>query len=323
MIDRSGRNIDYLRISITDRCNLRCRYCMPESGVEPLAHDDILRLEEVLSLCESFTALGICKFKITGGEPLVRWNAVSFIKKLKAMPGVEQVTITTNGLELAQALPDFQQCHLDGINLSLDTLDAETFRQLTRRDGLDKALQALDLAAASNIPLKINCVPIQGVNDQELPHIAELAREKVQAVRFIELMPIGLAAQYQGIPADRIREQLAAVFGPLREDNGKIGNGPAHYYAIEGFKGKIGFIDALSHCFCQQCNRLRLTADGTLKLCLAHDNGVDLKTPLRAGASKEELQTIISEAVLNKPAHHAFSEHPEETEGKGMYRIGG
>ena len=184
MIDRYGRNIDYLRISITDRCNLRCRYCMPESGVEPLAHDDILRLEEVLSLCESFTALGICKFKITGGEPLVRWNAVSFIKKLKAMPGVEQVTITTNGLELAQALPDFQQCHLDGINLSLDTLDAETFRQLTRRDGLDKALQALDLAAASNIPLKINCVPIQGVNDQELPRIAELAREKVKAVRF-------------------------------------------------------------------------------------------------------------------------------------------
>lgn len=323
MIDSYGRNIDYLRISITDRCNLRCRYCMPEAGVEPLAHTDILRLEEVLSLCESFTALGICKFKITGGEPLVRWNAVPFIKQLKAMPGVEQVTITTNGLELAQALPELQQCGLDGINLSLDTLDEATYRQLTRRDGLAKTLQALEMAIASGIPLKINCVPIKDVNDHELPRIAELAREQVRAVRFIELMPIGLAAQFQGIPADQIRAQLAAAFGPLKEDHTKMGNGPAHYYAIEGWRGKIGFIDALSHCFCQQCNRLRLTADGTLKLCLAHDNGVDLKTPLREGASQAELQAIISEAVINKPAHHAFSEHPEETEGNGMYRIGG
>lgn len=167
MIDRYGRNIDYLRISITDRCNLRCRYCMPESGVEPLAHDDILRLEEVLSLCESFTALGICKFKITGGEPLVRWNAVSFIKKLKAMPGVEQVTITTNGLELAQALPDFQQCHLDGINLSLDTLDAETFRQLTRRDGTGTRHAGFGLGSSQQYPLQDQLRADQGVNDQE------------------------------------------------------------------------------------------------------------------------------------------------------------
>ena len=253
----------------------------------------------------------------------MRWNAVPFIKQLKAMPGVEQVTITTNGLELAQALPELQQCGLDGINLSLDTLDAATYRRLTRRDGLAKTLQALEMAIASGIPLKINCVPIKDVNDHELPRIAELAREQVRAVRFIELMPIGLAAQFQGIPADQIRAQLAADFGPLKEDHTKMGNGPAHYYAIEGWRGKIGFIDALSHCFCQQCNRLRLTADGMLKLCLAHDNGVDLKTPLRDGASQAELQTIISQAVINKPAHHAFSEHPEETQGNGMYRIGG
>ena len=323
MRDGLGRNIDYLRISITDRCNLRCRYCMPERGVAPLPHQDILRLEEIISLCGVFASLGIVKFKITGGEPLVRWGAVPFITQLKQLPQVEQVTITTNGLELADALPAFQACHLDGINLSLDTLDDETFRQLTRRDGLEKVLKALDLTAASGIPLKINCVPLQGVNEQELPDIAALARQKVRAVRFIELIPIGLAGQYAGISAEQIKEQLAAAFGPLREDNTRLGNGPAHYYAIGGFSGKIGFIDAISHRFCEQCNRLRLTADGTLKLCLAHDNGVDLKTPLRNGATPDELRQIISDAVMSKPAHHSFSEHPEETETNNMYRIGG
>lgn len=323
MQDSYGRNIDYLRISVTDRCNLRCRYCMPESGVEPMRHEEILRLEEVLTLCRSFAALGIRKFKITGGEPLVRWNVVPFIEKLKALPGVEQVTLTTNGLELAAALPALQRCRLDGINLSLDTLQPEVFRRLTRRDGLEKALYALELAADSGIPLKINCVPIQGINEQELPQIAELARERVRAVRFIELMPIGLAGQFQAVPAEQIRERLTEAFGPLRPVNVQLGNGPAHYYAVDGWSGKIGFIEALSHCFCRQCNRLRLTADGMLKLCLAHDDGVDLKTPLRSGMSEQQLTEMIRRAVLAKPAHHAFSEHPEETEGNNMFRIGG
>ena len=199
----------------------------------------------------------------------------------------------------------------------------ELDEQLTRRDGLDKVLSALDAAAASGIPLKINCVPIEGVNDQELTDIAALAKDKVRAVRFIELMPIGLAGQFKGIAADRIRQLLADKFGPLSEDHSHLGNGPAHYYAIAGFNGKIGFIDAISHCFCQNCNRLRLTAGGMLQLCLAHENSLDLKTPLREGASKEELQRLIETAVWQKPAHHAFVEDPQKTSKKGMYSIGG
>lgn len=323
MIDSLGRKINYLRISVTDRCNLRCSYCMPEGGIEPLCHKQILSLEEILRICCIMGELGINRFKITGGEPLVRRGVVPFIGELKKLPQTEQVTLTTNGLGLLDHLPSLFDYQLDGINLSLDTLRADSYRQLTKVDGLDTVLTALEAAAKSAIPLKINCVPLKGFNEDELVDIAGLAKDKVKAVRFIELMPLGLAAKYAGISSEDIKTQLEKAFGPLISCAQTLGNGPAKYYSIANFQGKIGFISALSHCFCDKCNRLRLTADGKLKLCLAHDDYLDIKTPLRSGASDTELKAMIKEIIMAKPLHHDFIDKPAETKESNMFRIGG
>ncbi len=323
MKDACGRTINYLRVSVTDRCNLRCCYCMPCQGIASIPHDQVLSLEEIKRICAIMAALGISKIKITGGEPLVRKGVVGLIGEIKQLPNIEQVTLTTNALSLAQHLPELCRHHLDGINISLDTLDQETYQQLTRCDGLDAALSALDQAITSGIPIKINCVPIKGVNDKELVNMARFAQEKVTAVRFIELMPMGLAAGFEGVAMQTIKAALEQEFGPLISSNVRIGNGPAKYYSINHFAGKIGFIDAISHCFCDQCNRLRLTADGKLKLCLAQDAYLDIKTPLRAGANDAELSKLIAAAINSKPLHHDFALQPTKTEKSNMFSIGG
>lgn len=330
MLDLHNRNIDYLRISVTDRCNLRCVYCMPAQGIENLPHEAILTFDEILRVCEAASGLGIEKIKITGGEPLVRLGIVELIRKIKALPLIKQVTITTNGVLLADMLEDLKNAGLDGINISLDTLDREKFYAITRRDCLDEVLKGLDKALALGISsVKINCLPAQEFNCDELPKFAAIARDKPVSVRFIELMPIGLGKQYHPIPNEEILKSIQDVYGTLKPVTERLGNGPAVYYHAEGFQGNIGFISAVSNEFCSQCNRIRLTSEGFLKLCLHYNKGIDLKAPLRQGISQEKLSSLMRDAILAKPLKHQFQQTLQSTifspniEHKTMSQIGG
>lgn len=322
MLDGFCRTIDYIRISVTDRCNLRCRYCMPPEGITCLPMHEILSYEETIHLCRIFAELGVRKVKITGGEPFVRRNVCHLIRAIKDIPGIDSVTITTNGILALQHLKELKAIGIDGINFSLDTLDPEIFRQITGTDALSDVLKAIDAAAAIGIPnIKINCVPVQGSNTEDIPGIAAFAKNYPFHVRFIELMPIGLGKDYQSVPESDIRRILETAYGSLLPAEGTFGNGPAHYSHIDGFKGHIGFISAMSHMFCEQCNRIRLTADGQLKTCLFYEKGVNLKPLLRSHHSDEEIMHQISLALHDKPKHHDLdSLSPEH---RGMSQIGG
>lgn len=323
MFDREKRKIDYIRISITDRCNLRCRYCMPKEGVPNTPHEAILTYEELLYLADVFQAVGITKVKVTGGEPLVRKGAVPFIAALCGK--MEEVTLTTNGLLLEEAAAPLKAAGLAGLNLSLDTLSPETYRAITGRDGLQAALAGLGAALAAGLPVKVNVVPQRGVNENELTELAALAKEKNIQVRFIEMMPLGLGKQVPGLSGDKVKELLEAAFGPMEPVAERLGNGPAHYFHAQGFSGNIGFISAVSHRFCQNCNRVRLTATGLLKPCLQYAGGTDLRALLRAGAGDAAIREAVEEAIWAKPAGHAFGEScpAELLEEKNMNVLGG
>ena len=324
MKDYRGRTIDYARISITDRCNLRCIYCMPEDGITTLAHGDILTFEEILTIAKALSSLGIRYIKITGGEPMARKGCISLIKQLKAVPGIDEVTMTTNGVLLAGVMQEAADAGLDGINISLDTLDENQFSQMTRLGELSKTLSTIHQALEMGIPsVKINVVPVKGINEASMVPLAGMAREKPIHVRFIELMPVGCGAAFESISQEDIKAGIEAVYGPLERDPKRRGNGPASYYRLKGFQGSIGFISALSHEFCDQCNRVRITADGQLKLCLNHRVGIDLKQHLRSGASAGEIARLMREAILNKPQNHAFKDMPEDKEERRMFQIGG
>lgn len=325
MVDAYNRTIDYLRVSVTDRCNLRCVYCMPQTGVEWVSHKQILSFEEILRLCSVMAGQGIRRVKVTGGEPLVRKGTVDFIRKLKGIEGIEQVTITSNGVLLEDCLDELIDGGLDALNISLDTLDAETFRLISRGEGLGKVLTVVDRAMSRGLPVKMNCVPIRELNGSELVQIAALARDKNISVRFIELMPIGCGNAFQMMRGDEIRAILEREYGVLAPFSGKLGNGPAVYYTVEGFRGKLGFISSVSHEFCGSCNRLRLTSDGFLKPCLASDTGLDVKALLRGGASDEKIEQAALELIASKPLQHSFSGMQEKTgrEQREMFRIGG
>lgn len=324
MVDSYGRTIDYIRISVTDRCNLRCVYCMPQDGVEFVPHQEVLNFDEILRLGELFASLGIKKIKLTGGEPLVRKNIVALVKSLKAIPGIEQVTITTNGILLADCMKDLAEAGIDGINLSLDSLNPEAFETITRRPYFDKVMEGFHEALKyPEVPLKVNCVPM-GIENQNVLELAELARNHEVHVRFIEMMPIGLGRQFTCKNEDELLEELRERYGDFEVYGKKLGNGPGHYYKFPGFKGKIGFISAVSHKFCDSCNRVRLTSQGYLKACLQYDVGNDLRTLLRNGASDEEIRRVIKETIDHKPVGHQFSllftDHREE---HMMSQIGG
>lgn len=323
MFDRENRKIDYIRISITDRCNLRCRYCMPREGVPNTPHEEILSYEELFRLTDVFRAVGATKVKVTGGEPLVRKGAVPFIETL--CEKMEEVTLTTNGLLLEEAAAPLKAAGLAGLNLSLDTLSPETYRTITGRDGLQAALAGLDAALEAGLPVKVNVVPQQGVNEKELTELAALAREKPIQVRFIEMMPLGLGKQVPGLGGDTVKERLEAAFGPMEPVEKRLGNGPARYFHPQGFAGNIGFISAVSHRFCQSCNRVRLTATGLLKPCLQYAGGTDLRALLRAGAEDASIREAVEKAIWAKPAGHAFGENcpAEQLEEKNMNILGG
>ena len=323
MVDGQGRAIRYLRVSVTDRCNLRCRYCMPESGVDWVPHGQVLTYEQIAQLVGLCAGLGVEKVRLTGGEPLVRRGLSALVRMVKETPGIRQVCLTTNGVLLPEQLPALLEAGLDGVNLSLDTLDRGQYAALTRRDELPRALAGLEAAlAVPGLTVKLNCVPLADNEDQWVP-LAALARDRDLAVRFIELMPIGLGRGLPGRSEAQVLARLEAAFGPLRPLEGPPG-GPARYGTFPGFRGRVGFISAMTHPFCAACDRVRLTASGFLKTCLQYQTGVDLRALLEAGAGDSALRAAILEAVRQKPACHHFGGAPAPgDEGHTMNQIGG
>lgn len=321
MEDSYERKIDYLRVSVTDRCNLRCFYCMPEEGVEWKESSEILRYEEMELIIQAAVNAGIRKVRITGGEPLVRKNVVSFIEYISKMPEIEDISMTTNGFYLADKLPALKAAGLKRVNISLDTLNSTNFEKITGRSGLDKVLAAIELALELGLyPVKVNMVLLKGINEDDALRLASWTKEKDIDVRYIELMPLGGAGKEYFLPVQVIEERLNSL-GKLIDCQEK-GNGPALYKKFSGAAGKIGFISPLSNHFCHRCNRMRLTADGKLKPCLISPVEIDIKSVLRQGASVEELTEVFKQAVRLKPERHHLNE--ENYQGKRkMSQIGG
>ena len=324
MRDRLGRNIDYLRISVTDRCNLRCVYCMPEEGVAWMPHQDILTYEQITQVVEAAAALGVRHVRLTGGEPLVRPQLEHLVEQLKGVEGIETVTLTTNGVVLAQQLPQLCRAGLDGVNISLDTLDPQQFAAITRRDMLAQALEGLDAALHTpSLTVKVNCVPTQYNRDQIVP-LAGLAQHQDLSVRFIEMMPIGLGREGEGLAQAQVMEQLEQAYGCPIPCEAPRGAGPSEYLTFPGFAGRVGLISAVSHQFCHRCNRVRLTASGFLKTCLQYDTGVSLKPYLGEGNTGEALCKAMERVIYDKPVSHHFSTVAQEgDEASNMNQIGG
>ena len=309
MRDQYNREINYIRISLTDRCNLKCKYCRPNFSSK-LTHADILTYEEILRLCQSFVKLGIKRFKLTGGEPLLRKDCVDFLERLKKLAGVEQVTLTTNGTMLREHLPALKAIGIDGINISLDSCNAKTYADITGRDCLKEVLAALDEAYSAGLPVKINCVPLSNMQLADLLAMLELVKKRNISLRFIELMPLNCNSELKGLSGDEIRKMFVEAGIKLVETKALLGNGPAVYYQAEGFSGAIGFIEPLHNKFCHSCNRIRLTASGLLKPCLYATETFDLKALLRSGASDEKIIEVLRQAIYAKPQGHAFEISP-------------
>ena len=325
MFDSCRRDIHYLRLSVTDRCNLRCRYCMPD-GAKILEHEEVLTHEEFLRLAALFAQCGIDTVRVTGGEPLVRKSVAQLVAGLKATPGIRHVSMTTNGTLLAQQLPALLDAGLDSVNISLDTLRPEVFRQITARDEFAAVQAGLQAALESGIPVKLNCVPQAGVNEGELEDLAALAENRPLQVRFIEMMPIGYGAAMPCISGPELRARFARRWPELAPlstaQEHALGDGPAVYYTVPGWQGSIGFIAAVHGKFCASCNRVRLTSQGFLRPCLASETGCDLRALLRGGADDARLRTAIRETIWSKPREHHFEDRCMPAT-RSMYRIGG
>ncbi|MCR4923294.1 MAG: GTP 3',8-cyclase MoaA [Lachnospiraceae bacterium] len=338
MLDKFGRNIEYLRISVTDRCNLRCRYCMPRDVVS-VPMKDILSIEEIVYISGIMTELGVKKIKITGGEPLVRRGCCELVRMLKETAGVEQVTLTTNGVLLKAYLKELKDAGLDAVNISIDTLDEKLYEMITGADKLKEVLASFEEALSYNIPVKINVVSVdwEGLKNgksgeeknalSELMRLVEFARDKEICVRFIEMMPLGYGRDFPAIPHNLLIPCIKEKYKGMVIDEGEYGNGPASYYSIPGFKGKIGFISAINGKFCENCNRVRLTTRGYLKSCLCYDNGVELMEVLRSQMEEDEkhdkIKNMIEEVIFKKPEKHSFEEPESISETNIMSRIGG
>jgi len=330
MIDGFNRNINYLRISITDRCNLRCSYCMPKEGVSALGHEDVLRYEEIERIVRVAVSLGIAKVRITGGEPLVRRGVVNFVAGLAEISGLTDISLTTNGILLAPFATALFAAGIKRINISLDSLNEAKYAQITRGGELNAVLRGIEAVhQAGFYPVKINAVVIKGVNDDEILDFARLTLHKPYKVRFIELMPMGqagLGCEDQYISNEVILERISRAY-PLRPvgDEKNITDGPARMYKIDGALGEIGFISPISRHFCDLCNRLRLTADGYLRACLLQDKDVNLRDALRSGCHDAELQRLMSDLIAAKPRQHEIScdENHIKKCAKEMSSIGG
>jgi cyclic pyranopterin phosphate synthase len=325
LVDRENRHLSYLRVSITDRCNLRCLYCAPEGRIPKLRHGDILSYEEILRLVSIGIRLGIRKVRVTGGEPLVRKGVVSFLSRLTRLRELEDVSLTTNGVLLAANAQRIFDAGIRRVNISLDSLNPAKYAQITGYDKFDQVWEGIQ--QASNIgftPIKLNVVAMRGINDDEIMDFGKLTLDHPFHVRFIEYMPIGnsrASAQEQILAPDIYK--LISRIGPLVPVPGDHNDGPARRYRLLGASGEIGFISALSHHFCDHCNRLRLTADGRLRACLLSDHHEPLKEALRKGASDDQLANIFRAAVRQKAVKHQLcGETPTRVKDQ-MQGIGG
>jgi cyclic pyranopterin phosphate synthase len=320
------REINYLRISITDRCNLRCIYCMSEDGINFLSHQEVLSYEEILHIVKVSVTGGIRKVRLTGGEPLVRKDFIPFLEKLSDIHELDEITLTTNGVLLEEFAQDIRRCGICRLNISLDSLKAERFYGITRRDCFERTMAGIRAAERAGFdPIKINVVAMRGANDDELVDFARLTLGKPYHIRFIEFMPIGKANGWKRekfISTEEIQERIK-VLGPLQPLPNHRLDGPASRYKINGAVGEIGFIGALSNHFCDRCNRLRLTADGHLRGCLFSDSEIDIKTPLREGRPDSELLPLVRLAIEQKPKDHGVLQTNPRKCVRPMSAIGG
>lgn len=337
--DNFFRVIDYLRLSVTDRCNLRCIYCMPADGVVPFDHSDILSYEEIIRIVKIAAGLGVRKVRITGGEPLTRKNLAFLISSIRKIEGIEDLSMTTNGILLEQYARAIADAGLDRVNISLDSFNAVRYKEITRGGDLNAVLRGLEAAVKAGLsPIKINMVPLRGVNDDEIEHFARMTLSSEYHVRFIEFMPTGSIDTWgpeKYITTGEMQDiiQRISPLTPLRVRK----NGPSKYYRLEGAEGVIGFISALSHHFCGDCNRLRLTSEGKLRPCLFSETEIDLRTPIRTGASDSEIERLLRLSIevkpeghnmmarmseLERPTHRPESE-PRNSSNRPMSRIGG
>lgn len=323
LFDSYQRQINYLRISVTDHCNLNCAYC--SNGLIPtLPRSEILSYEEIERIVRVAASMGISKVRITGGEPLLKTDLSRLIKMLARIENIDDISLTTNGILLSKYAVELKESGLTRGNVSLDTLKADRFKSITGGDKLTEVLSGIEAAHLAGLdPVKINMVVLRGINDDEILDFAQMTISQGWHVRFIEFMPFGnaTASTFETVPTREIQERILTL-GTLEPDSGKTGNGPARYYRLPGAKGTIGFISAVTEHFCQSCNRLRLTADGQLRPCLLDDDEVDLKERLRNGASADELKQLVEQAVGIKQERHHLNEGiaPEK---RSMHQIGG
>jgi cyclic pyranopterin phosphate synthase len=324
-LDSYGRRIDYLRVSLTDRCNMRCVYCMPAVGMKFMPRPELLTNDELLLVLRAAARAGFRKIRLTGGEPMLREGLVELIRAIKAIPGIEHIAMTTNALRLRKLAGRLKDAGLDRVNISIDSLDAEKFREMTRGGSLDEVWAGIQAADEAGLrPIKLNAVVVRGMNDEEVIRLAGLTLTRPWEFRFIEVMPLtgvaGLADEGVVTSAELIA-RLSAHYGTLEE----IGHGPsdpARTYRLPGAQGVIGFISSVSDPFCSTCNRMRLTSEGRLHLCLLRDDEVDLRAAVRSGASLEEIEQIIRHAVYVKPWGHGLPEGVRPTL-RGMSELGG
>lgn len=319
MRDNQGRNINYLRVSVTDRCNLRCIYCMPEEGIKSLEHDDIMRFEEIIKIVKAAASLGIKKIRYTGGEPLVMKEIDKLIYETSKFQGIEDIAITTNGILLADMADDLKRAGLNRVNISLDTLDKDKFKKITRVGNLDNVLESINKCLEIGIkPVKINTVLMKGLNDVEIDDFINLAKEMPVEIRFIELMPIGESIKlYKESKVDF--SDILVRYPELIPVESKKGT-TAQLYRIPGSRGKIGFISPISCKFCADCNKIRLTSTGAIKPCLHSNEEINLLEYLD---SEELLSAKLRAAIFNKPLEHHLKEENASRSGRMMYQIGG
>jgi len=322
ILDSFGRSINYLRISATDRCNMRCIYCMPPEGVPQMSHSEILSYEEIRTVAQAAAELGVNKVRLTGGEPLVRAELPKLIKMLSQIDGIQELSLTTNGTLLKNHARKLKQAGLSRVNVSLDTLKEDRFQYIARLGKLKDVLEGIETAKKVGLqPVRVNIVVMRGINDDEILDFARMSYENESHVRFIELMPFkGIA---ESVPSIEVRQHIGMI-GKLEPCPSITGNGPATYYRLAGAKGTIGFISPLTELsFCSRCNRMRLTPDGKLRPCLLGEDEIDLKVPLRNNASMEQLKLLILKAVASKPEHHHLKETNDRPVKRKMSQIGG
>lgn len=328
MKDNLDREINYMRISLTDRCNLRCSYCMPPGYNNFFKEEEVLTLEEIYTVAKIGSELGINKFRFTGGEPLVREGIEELIKKVKGLPGVNEVAITTNGILLPEKIKTLKENGLDRVNISLDSFREDRFKNITHNGDVKKVLKAIDMAIEYGIEVSLNVVIVKGKNQDEIMDFVRFSEDKGIKVRFIEIMPIGKGKDFIGMTSGEIEEVIKEERTYIEEETRKSNlRGPALYKSFynesKGKTSTIGFISPISNCFCSDCNRIRLTCDGFLKQCLHWNSGTDLRAILRGEKNYEEAKMIIKDTIYNKPTHHNFGEKKNNADIRFMSQIGG